>query len=93
MRPLQPELRELVNKAFCPNRHHPSDHLPIGAVLRLSPPPAADDGVGGAAAANGVGGIGSGSGSGIVSPAYAASEGGSSIYARSEGLPSRTASM
>lgn len=41
LRPLQQELRELVNKAYLPNRWHPSDHLPIGAVLRLSPTPAA----------------------------------------------------
>lgn len=41
LRPLQQELRELVNKVYMPNRWHPSDHLPIGAVLRLSPTPAA----------------------------------------------------
>lgn len=33
MRPLQLELRELVERCHCPNRFHPSDHLPIGAVL------------------------------------------------------------
>lgn len=37
MRPLQPELRPLVDKCFMPNRWHPSDHLPIGAVIRVSP--------------------------------------------------------
>ncbi|KAL4424801.1 hypothetical protein ABPG77_000841 [Micractinium sp. CCAP 211/92] len=37
MRPLQPELRPLVDKCFLPNRWHPSDHLPIGAVVRVSP--------------------------------------------------------
>lgn len=41
LRPLQRELREMVGKVFMPNRWHPSDHLPIGAVLRLTPTPAA----------------------------------------------------
>ena len=36
MRPLQPELRPLVEKCYLPNRWHPSDHLPVGAVLRVS---------------------------------------------------------
>lgn len=42
------ELRELVRKHYMPNRCHPSDHLPIGAVLRLTPTT-------GAAPANGSG--------------------------------------
>ncbi|EFN59287.1 hypothetical protein CHLNCDRAFT_137627 [Chlorella variabilis] len=36
MRPLQQELREVVGKCYLPNRWHPSDHLPVGAVLKLS---------------------------------------------------------
>jgi hypothetical protein len=41
MKPLQQELKPLVEKASLPNRVHPSDHLPVGAVLRLSGPEAA----------------------------------------------------
>jgi CCR4-NOT transcription complex subunit 6 len=36
LRPLQWELRPQVDRCFLPNRWHPSDHLPIGAVLQLS---------------------------------------------------------
>eukprot|EP00887_Chlorella_sp_A99_P005315 scaffold1.g5315.t1 len=36
MRPLQAEQREYVNKHFLPNRMQPSDHLPLGVILRLS---------------------------------------------------------
>jgi hypothetical protein len=36
LRPLQQELRTQVDRCFLPSRWHPSDHLPIGAVLRLS---------------------------------------------------------
>lgn len=72
MRPLQPELRELVSKHYMPNRWHPSDHLPIGAVLRLTPPPAHANG-NGSGAAEGLARQGS----------AAASDAGSSLYAPS----------
>ncbi|KAI3433865.1 hypothetical protein D9Q98_003668 [Chlorella vulgaris] len=36
MRPLQQEHRAMVDSSFLPNRVHPSDHLPIGAVLKLT---------------------------------------------------------
>ena len=79
LRPLQPELRELVAKHYMPNRWHPSDHLPIGAVLRLTPPPAD--------AANGGADGGSGAAAGLAGLARhgstAASDAGSSVYAPS----------
>lgn len=31
----------MVMKSYMPNRWHPSDHLPVGAVLRLTPTPEA----------------------------------------------------
>lgn len=34
MRPLQLELRELVERKALPNKVHPSDHLPIGAIIQ-----------------------------------------------------------
>jgi hypothetical protein len=38
MRPLQLEHRELVERHFLPNRFHPSDHLPIGAIINWGSP-------------------------------------------------------
>ena len=35
MRPLAREHLDLVRQHYCPNKVHPSDHLPIGAVIRL----------------------------------------------------------
>ena len=52
MRPLQQELRPLVDRCWLPSRWHPSDHLPVAAVLRLGPAAAV------AAAAGGGGGSG-----------------------------------